>query len=50
MEIKEYLAGIGSKGGKTRAKNLSKEQLSEIGKQGALKRWSKATLAENSQG
>ena len=32
---KEY----GSEGGKKRAENLSKEELSEIGRQGALKRW-----------
>lgn len=32
---------LGSKGGKARAKNLSKEEISEIGKKGAAKRWDK---------
>ena len=32
---------LGTKGGKARAKNLTKEQLSEIGKAGAAKRWAK---------
>jgi hypothetical protein len=32
---------MGKRGGKARAKNLSKKQLSEIGKQGAAKRWAK---------
>lgn len=31
----------GLKGGKARAKNLTKEQLSEIGKKGAEARWKK---------
>ena len=30
---------LGTKGGKARAKNLSKEELSAIGKKGAAKRW-----------
>lgn len=30
---------LGAKGGKARAKRLTAEQLSEIGKQGAAKRW-----------
>jgi hypothetical protein len=34
-------ASMGKRGGKARAKNLSKKQLSEIGKQGAAKRWGK---------
>lgn len=32
---------MGSRGGKARGKNLSKRQLSEIGKLGAAKRWAK---------
>jgi hypothetical protein len=32
---------LGAKGGKARAKNLSKKQLSEIGKAAAASRWSK---------
>jgi len=32
-------ATMGARGGKARAKNLSKKKLSEIGKQGAAKRW-----------
>jgi hypothetical protein len=34
-------AEMGKLGGKARAKNLSKKKLSEIGKQGAAKRWAK---------
>src|SRR5438874_2346078 len=34
-ESKKY----GAQGGKARAKNLTKEQLSEIGRRGALTRW-----------
>jgi hypothetical protein len=30
---------LGAKGGKARAKNLSKDELSKIGKEGAAKRW-----------
>jgi hypothetical protein len=30
---------IGRKGGKARAKNLSKKQLTAIGRKGAAKRW-----------
>lgn len=30
---------LGAKGGEARAKNLSKEELSAIGKHGAAKRW-----------
>jgi general stress protein YciG len=30
---------LGRKGGQGRAKNLTKEQLSQIGKKGAAKRW-----------
>jgi hypothetical protein len=33
----------GLKGGKARAEKLSKEQLSEIGREGARKRWEKKT-------
>jgi hypothetical protein len=32
-------SSMGKRGGKARAKRLSKEQLSEIGKKGAAKRW-----------
>jgi hypothetical protein len=32
---------MGAKGGKARAANLSKEQLAEIGRKGAAKRWNK---------
>jgi hypothetical protein len=32
-------ASMGAKGGTARAKNLTKEQLSKIGKAGAAKRW-----------
>jgi hypothetical protein len=32
-------ASMGKRGGKARAKNLSKKELSEIGKKGAAKRW-----------
>jgi hypothetical protein len=32
---------MGKKGGKQRAAKLTKEQLSEIGRKGAAKRWSK---------
>ena len=32
---------LGAKGGKARAKNLTKEQLSKIGKAAAAKRWKK---------
>lgn len=32
---------LGALGGKARAKNLSKRQLSEIGKAAAAKRWAK---------
>jgi hypothetical protein len=32
---------LGAKGGAARAKNLSKEELSKIGKTGAAKRWGK---------
>jgi hypothetical protein len=32
---------LGTKGGAARAKSLSKEQLSAIGKKGAAKRWKK---------
>jgi len=32
---------LGRKGGKSRAKNLTKEQLAEIGRKGAAKRWEK---------
>jgi hypothetical protein len=34
-------ASMGAKGGKARAKSLSKEELSKIGKAGAAKRWGK---------
>jgi hypothetical protein len=34
----------GLKGGKARAANLTKEQLSEIGKQGAARRWAPKDL------
>jgi hypothetical protein len=33
-------AEMGRKGGTNRAKNLTKEQLAEIGRAGAAKRWS----------
>jgi hypothetical protein len=33
---------MGSRGGTARAKNLSKEKLSAIGRKGAQTRWSKA--------
>jgi hypothetical protein len=34
---------LGAKGGTARAKNLSKEELSKIGRAGAAKRWSGKT-------
>ena len=38
-EVKEYLRQIASKGGKARAKALSKEKRQAIGKSGAKARW-----------
>lgn len=35
---------MGSKGGKNRAKNLSKKQRSDIARLGGIKRWEKAKL------
>ncbi|HTC61687.1 MAG TPA: hypothetical protein VK709_02495 [Candidatus Saccharimonadales bacterium] len=32
---------MGRKGGLARAKNLTKEQIAEIGRKGAMKRWAK---------
>lgn len=42
-EISESAKALGSLGGKKRAQNLSKEQLSEIARKGAKKRWEKKT-------
>lgn len=39
-------AEFGAKGGKARARNLSKEQLQEIGRRGAAAKWIKARNAE----
>jgi general stress protein YciG len=36
----------GKKGGKARAANLTPEQLSEIGRMGAAKRWAKQNAKE----
>lgn len=33
-QVREYMRGIGKSGGDARAKNLSKEELSDIGKMG----------------
>lgn len=42
LEAEGYMAKrLGALGGKARAKNLSKKDLSVIGKKGALKRWGK---------
>ena len=40
----------GKKGGKARAANLTPEQLSEIGRMGAAKRWAKRNRAEGQTG
>lgn len=37
MTVKE----MGRKGGKARARNLTKEEIAAIGRKGAMKRWSK---------
>lgn len=37
--INKAAQSLGKKGGKARAANLSKEELSKIGKRGAAKRW-----------
>ena len=37
---------LGRKGGKARAANLTAEQLSEIGRMGAAKRWAKRSRPE----
>jgi hypothetical protein len=39
---KSAAAEMGHKGGKARAKNLTKEQRAEIARKGAAKRWGKA--------
>lgn len=42
MKNKKWTASdMGKRGGKNRAKNLSKERRSEIARMGGLKRWSK---------
>lgn len=35
---------LGRRGGKSRAKTLSKKELSEIGKKGAARRWRKGEI------
>ena len=40
----------GKKGGKARAANLTAEQLSEIGRKGAAKRWAKRNAATGQTG
>lgn len=37
----EAAVALGRKGGKSRARNLTPEQLAEIGRKGAAKRWEK---------
>lgn len=44
MKKNKYAAKLGSLGGKARAKKLTKEKLSEIGKKGAVTRWNKKKL------
>jgi hypothetical protein len=41
-ELASAAAQLGSRGGKARAANLTKEQRAEIAKKAAAKRWSKA--------
>ncbi len=38
-EARDAFRAVGKKGGKARAKNLTDEQLSEIGRKGAATRW-----------
>lgn len=40
-DLKKYFSEMGKKGGAQRKKNLSKAQLTRIGKLGAEKRWGK---------
>lgn len=44
MKKHKFAAALGSKGGKARAKKLTKEKLSEIGKKGAITRWNKKKI------
>ena len=41
-ELASAAAQLGSKGGKARAANLTKEQRADIARKAAAKRWSKA--------
>ena len=45
-EMMEFFKQTGAKGGKARAKNLSKSELSAIGKKAAAARWSKKAAAK----
>lgn len=40
--LHSVMVDLGRKGGKARAKKVSKKKLSEIGRKGALARWKKA--------
>jgi len=42
QSVKSAAAELGSKGGKARAKSLSKKKRKEIAKKGAAKRWGKS--------
>jgi hypothetical protein len=43
-------ASMGRLGGKARAKNLTKEQLTAIGRKGAQKRWAKKPVKKGGKG
>jgi hypothetical protein len=45
-EMMEFFKKTGAQGGKKRAAKLTKTQLSEIGKKGALARWGKKKAAK----
>jgi general stress protein YciG len=45
-EMMEFFKKTGSQGGKKRAANLTKKELAEIGKKGALARWGKKKAAK----
>jgi hypothetical protein len=46
--LSNYFSKLGSKGGKKRAENLTKDQLAEIGKRAAAARWGKQKKAKPS--
>lgn len=48
--VRDYLQGIGKKGGSARAKALTPAQRRAIAKKAALTRWSRRSIARSARG